>query len=442
MGQRLLTCRRGMAIMWRFATALIIVVLAGNIILGQVFNTLLEHNQTQHKAHQFSQEQQGLLAQVKLIRSAFDSGMKAQAFRQWLELNSQNEGFNYKLQSLKDYPLPSSLLEQIKTDGAVFLESNEGLTAYSVLSQDQVLLITQTNIAPEDLPTAWLFTLIFYSTLLILILIFLAPFLLRLYKLRTAAIAIGNGHLDKRLKVGSLWYLKDIEMAFNQMAEKLARLMHDIKLLSGGLSHELRTPLARVRMGLDTLCETDDPKQKAKFETRINQNLDDMEALIHALLHFARLQNTLDNTVKTELDLNLVLKQQVEKAHDPRCQLNVQQGPCFIQGDKHYLNLLMSNLLNNALKHARQRVEIQCSQDKYFTTVTVSDDGDGIPEADREKVFKPFVRLAKQANDDTSGYGVGLALVERIVSWLGGQITIETNKQLGGACFAIRIPKE
>ncbi|GMM85882.1 ATP-binding protein [Pseudoalteromonas sp. MTN2-4] len=427
--------------MWRFAIALIMVVLAGSIILGQVFNTLLEQNQTQHKARQFSQEQQTLLAQVKLIRSAFDSGMKAHALNQWLELNSKNEGFNYKLQSLKDYPLPSSLLKKILVDGAVFLESNEGLTAYSILTQEQVLLVTQTNIEPENLQTAWLFTLIFYSTLLVLILLFLAPFLLRLYKLRTAAVAIGNGQLDKRLKVGSLWYLKDIEMAFNQMAEKLGRLMQDIKLLSGGLSHELRTHLARVRMGLDTLCETDNPEQKAKFETRINQNLDDMEALIHALLHFARLQNSLDNTAKTEVDLNLVLKQQVEKAYDPRCKLIMEQSPCFIQGDKHYLSLLMSNLLNNALKHARQHIEIQSTQDKDFTTITVSDDGEGIADTDKEKVFKPFVRLAKQANDDTSGYGVGLALVERIVSWLGGQITIETTKQLGGACFIIRIPR-
>lgn len=427
--------------MWRFAIALIMVVLAGNIILGLVFNTLLEKNQTQHKARQFSQEQQSLLAQVKLIRSAFDSGMRAHALNQWLELNFKNEGFSYKLQSLKDYPLPSSLLEKILVDGAVFLESNEGLTAYSILTQEQVLLVTQTNIESEDLLTAWLFTLIFYSTLLVLILLFLAPFLLRLYKLRTAAIVIGNGQLDKRLKVGSLWYLKDIEMAFNQMAEKLDRLMQDIKLLSGGLSHELRTPLARVRMGLDTLCETDNPEQKAKFETRINQNLDDMEALIDALLNFARLQNTLDSTPKTELELKLLLKQQIEKNHDPRCRLIMEHGPCFIQGDKHYLNLLLSNLLNNASKHARQHIEIQSTQDKYFATITVSDDGEGILDADKEKVFKPFVRLAKQANNDTRGYGVGLALVERIVSWLGGQITIDTAKKLGGACFTVKIPR-
>ena len=130
----------------------------------------------------------------------------------------------------------------------MFLESNEGLTAYATLPKERVLLVTQTSIEPEGLQTAWLFTLIFYSTLLVLILVFLAPFLHRLYMLRSATTAIGNGQLDKRLKVGSLWYLKDIEAAFNNMAEKLDRLMQDIKLLSGGLSHELRTPLARVRM--------------------------------------------------------------------------------------------------------------------------------------------------------------------------------------------------
>ncbi|RZQ51704.1 hypothetical protein C1E23_17875 [Pseudoalteromonas phenolica] len=430
-----------MAIMWRFAIALTIVVLAGNILLGQVFNTLLEQNQSQHQARQFSQEQQSLLAQVKLITSAFDSDIETHKLNQWLDRNSQNEGFSYKLQSLKDYPLPHSLLKKINTVGAVFLESNEGLTAYATLPKERVLLVTQTSIEPEGLQTAWLFTLIFYSTLLVLILVFLAPFLHRLYMLRSATTAIGNGQLDKRLKVGSLWYLKDIEVAFNNMAEKLDRLMQDIKLLSGGLSHELRTPLARVRMGLDTLCETNDPRQKEQFEIRINQNLDDMEALVDALLNFARLQHTLDSTLKTELDLNLLLKQQVEKANDPRCKLKIQKSPCYIKAETHFINLLLSNLLNNAFKHARKRIELECKQDNDFTYLMINDDGDGIAPEDREKVLKPFIRLNKKNHNLKAGYGIGLALVERIVSWIDGQITIKTSKSLGGASFIIKIPR-
>ncbi|WP_445767054.1 HAMP domain-containing protein [Rheinheimera sp.] len=74
---------------------------------------------------------------------------------------------------------------------------------------------------------------------------FITPFMLRLYRLRAAALAFANGDLSKRLKVGSGWYLKDIEQTFNYMAERLAQLMNDMRLLSGGLSHELRTPVRR-----------------------------------------------------------------------------------------------------------------------------------------------------------------------------------------------------
>ena len=235
--------------------------------------------------------------------------------------------------------------------------------------------------------------------------------------------------------------LKEIEVAFNNMAEKLDRLMQDIKLLSGGLSHELRTPLARVRMGLDTLCETNDPRQKEQFEIRINQNLDDMEALVHALLNFARLQHTLDSTLKTELDLNLLLKQQVEKANDPRCKLKIQNSPCYIKAETHFINLLLSNLLNNAFKYAQKRIELECKQDNDFTYLMINDDGDGIAPEDREKVLKPFIRLNKKNHNLKAGYGIGLALVERIVSWIDGQINIETSKNLGGASFIIKIPR-
>jgi signal transduction histidine kinase len=270
------------------------------------------------------------------------------------------------------------------------------------------------------------------------LLIFLAPFLIRLARLRNAAIAFGDGKLDIRLTVGSFWYLKEIEQAFNQMTERLGRSIQDNKLLAAGLSHELRTPLARVRMGLDTLCETPDPKLRTQYEVRVNQNLDDMESLINALLNFARLQHSLDSTAKSRIDLKPLVMQQLEKANDQRLELMTGPDQYWIWGDEHHVSLMLSNLLTNALKHCRDKVQVTLSGSTGHVILCINDDGTGISAKDVDKVFQPFVRLAENTTGHKPGFGLGLALVERITQWLGGEVKVVTCQNLKGASFVVR----
>ncbi|WMN60745.1 hypothetical protein NI389_05410 [Pseudoalteromonas xiamenensis] len=214
--------------MWRFTLALLLIVVMGSIFVGQLFDALAIRQSEQR----LSTEQQQLMNQVNLIQSALASGVAVDKLPNWLALSSTTSEVRYEIQSLKDYPLPAALLDQLESAGAVFLESNEGLTAYSFIDPQTVLLITQ-NISNESDTIPLLLTVGFYGVLLCLMLIFLAPFLLRIYRLRSAAMAFGEGKLTTRLTVGSLWYLKDIEQTFNQMAERIENLMQDMRLLSG-----------------------------------------------------------------------------------------------------------------------------------------------------------------------------------------------------------------
>lgn len=427
--------------MWRFVLALLLVVIVGSIALGQLFDGLAQ----QQNEHRLSNEQQHLLSQVALIQSALKSGIEPAQLSAWFALASETSPvqhkLHYELQSLKDYPLPHAVMNQIYVDKAVFLESKAGLTAYALIDAQRVLLVTRASESGTGVTdNPWLLTAGFYSILLGLLLVFLAPFLIRLARLRNAAIAFGDGKLDIRLTVGSFWYLKEIEQAFNQMTERLGRSIQDNKLLAAGLSHELRTPLARVRMGLDTLCETTDPKLRTQYEVRVNQNLDDMESLINALLNFARLQHSLDSTAKSRIDLKPLLLQQLEKANDQRLELMTGPEKYWIWGDERHVSLILSNLLTNALKHCRDKVQVTLSGSTGHVILCINDDGTGISAKDVDKVFQPFVRLAENTTGHKPGFGIGLALVERITQWLGGDVKVVSCQHLKGASFVVRFP--
>lgn len=427
--------------MWRFVLALLLVVIIGSIVLGQLFDALIQ----QQNEHRLSHEQQHLLSQVALIQSALKSGIEPAQLSAWFALASEaspmQNKLQYELQSLKDYPLPDAVMKQIYLDKSVFLESKDGLTAYALIDTQRVLLVTRASESVTGITNnPWLLTAGFYSVLLGLLLVFLAPFLIRLAKLRTAAIAVGEGKLGIRLNLGSLWYLREIELAFNQMTEQIGRLIRDNQLLSAGLSHELRTPLARVRMGLDTLCETTDPSLRNHYEVRVNQNLDDMEELINALLHFSRLQHSLDSTAKFRIDLKPLLLQQLEKANDPRLELITGPENYWIWGDERHVSLLLSNLLTNALTHCRDKVQVILSDSTAHFILCINDDGAGISAHDADKVFQPFVRLAGKTTGHKPGFGIGLALVERITKWLGGDVKVISCQSLKGASFVVRFP--
>src|SRR3990167_5716032 len=155
-----------------------------------------------------------------------------------------------------------------------------------------------------------------------------------------------------------------------------------------------------------------------------------MESLINALLNFARLQHSLDSTTKSRIDLKPLVLQQMAKANDQRLELIVGPDQYWIWGDEHHVSLMLSNLLNNALKHCREKVQVTLSCSTGHVILCINDDGTGISATDADKVFQPFVRLAENIAGNKPGFGLGLALVERITKWLGGDVKVVSCQKL------------
>ncbi|MGB1465512.1 MAG: sensor histidine kinase, partial [Alcanivorax nanhaiticus] len=110
-----------------------------------------------------------------------------------------------------------------------------------------------------------------------------------------------------------------------------------------------------------------------------------------------------------------------------------------VEADERYLHRVLQNLVTNALRYAGSSIVMRIESGDSQVVIHVDDNGPGIPEHERERVFKPFARLDKSRHRASGGYGLGLSIVKRIVDWHGGEIRVEESPE-GGARFTVTLP--
>ena len=198
-------------------------------------------------------------------------------------------------------------------------------------------------------------------------------------------------------------------------------------------SHELRTPLATSRVAAE-LAELDAPD--SIYPPQILEEIDRMQSLIDDLLRLARQPATVDFE---PVDLVTTIAEVVETTQS-RLPVDVQPTePILVNGSPDELRRVFVNLIDNAQRFASSRVTIHGSDDGRKVCVHVDDDGEGIAEADRERVFERFVRLDEGRARNDGGTGLGLAIVRAIAERHGGSVTAAASPT-GGARFTITLP--
>ncbi|HTF95200.1 MAG TPA: ATP-binding protein [Cellvibrio sp.] len=340
--------------------------------------------------------------------------------------------------SYAEFPLPDNLKKNFEQGEALLLESGDQLSLnYYLATQDQVLSL----MLPDELrqePTGWinwLLTFLFYAGVILVVLVWLYPLLRRLALLRRTAQEFGAGNLQVRIKQDKNSYIDSIEQEFNRMAQRIEQLIADNKLLSRGLSHDLRTPLARLRFGLDVLGEADLPPLQQQQLAHLNRDLSAMEALVEALLNYARLE-------QAQIDFRprpLVIAEFIQRLHDDFYReqvvlyLDVATQKIELDLDEKYFSMLLHNLIQNAMRYGRGIVRLGLTIDHQQLQLTVEDNGPGIAAEERDKVLKPFYRSSNlEASDIQRGHGLGLAIVERISQWHSASLVLGTAQDLGG----------
>ncbi len=225
--------------------------------------------------------------------------------------------------------------------------------------------------------------------------------------------------------------LAELTAAFNDMAERVERMVRGEKELLANVSHELRSPLARIRVALELLPRAQGAE--ARFRD-LEHDLADLERLIEDVLAAARLGATGLPAHLSDVRAAALLGSLAERARlDPltaALQVRVDADPALeVVADEGLLRRALWNLVENAAKYGAPPIVLQAGRDGDRLTLSVEDAGPGIPAAERERVLDPFYRGARARAGDgpaaaRGGVGLGLTLARRVAEAHGGDIAV------------------
>ncbi|NBC99501.1 two-component system sensor histidine kinase RstB [Atlantibacter hermannii] len=267
--------------------------------------------------------------------------------------------------------------------------------------------------------------------------IWLRPHWKEMLRLESAAQRFGEGHLDERIHFDDTSSFERLGVAFNQMADNINTLIASKKQLIDGIAHELRTPLVRLRYRLEMSDNLSEAENAA-----LNRDIGQLEALIDELLTYARLDRPQHELHLKPVELAGWLENHLsdlQALHPAKTLTLLPSTPCESLLDLRLMARVLDNLVNNALRYCQQRIEIQFASDGVTGVLTVDDDGPGIPDGERQRVFEPFVRLDPSRDRATGGCGLGLAIVSSVATAMGGSVAAR-HSPLGGARFEFSWP--
>lgn len=279
----------------------------------------------------------------------------------------------------------------------------------------------------------------------LLTLIWAVPFGRKLHHISTAARAFGDGRLETRAMVPRRSALAPLADSFNRMADRIQQLIDTQKELTNAVSHELRTPIARIRFSREMLDGASRAAERKHYLAEIDKDVDELEDLMTESLTYARFEQGVlplerqSRVLESWLQqiAHTVLKGHMQIEYNCRNLLTVPERAAHLE--PRYMGRAVGNLLQNAAHHAKSRIDITLAENGEECLIHIDDDGNGIAEADRQRVFKAFIRLDSSRNRDSGGYGLGLAIVHRVVAWHGGRAWV-SDAPLGGARFTICWP--
>jgi len=248
-------------------------------------------------------------------------------------------------------------------------------------------------------------------------------------RLADAAEAFGKGREAPNFRPRGAREVRRAAAAFLEMKTRIERSIEQRTTMLAGVSHDLRTVLTRFKLELALLG--DSPEVEA-----IKKDVDEMAAMLEAYLAFAR-GDTGEQSAPTDIAALLEeLRLDIER-HGHRATAAF-HGPPEVTVRPAAFKRCLANLVSNAARFA-STVAITGHRDHRWLTVTVDDDGPGIPQQLREDVFKPFLRLDDARNQDEGGTGLGLAIARDIARSHGGDITLGASP-MGGLRATVKVP--
>jgi signal transduction histidine kinase len=263
-------------------------------------------------------------------------------------------------------------------------------------------------------------------------------------QLTQAADEVARGDLERQVPVRSADEIGHLGQAFNRMVAQLRATEQMRTDFVGNVSHELRTPLTAIKGLVETLRDgaVDDRKVRDRFLATVEDETDRLIRLVNDLLVLSKADSQALKLKREPLGVRDLIERSVHKlapqleAKGIRVEVNASDGPEVVLADADRIEQVLVNLLDNAIKYSPQEGRITVTIDDAGPTpemvsVSVCDEGLGIPAGDLPRVFERFYRVDRARSRDGGGSGLGLSIAKAIVEAHGGDITLRSEEGQG-----------
>lgn len=333
--------------------------------------------------------------------------------------------------SLLDQTLSVQLGRQIARPFWIDTVGRSSLVEIRVQLDDSVMRVyAQRSAAYASNSEIFLFWMVGTSSLLLIVsVLFLRNQIRPILRLADAAESFGKGREAPNFRPRGAREVRRAANAFIEMKTRIERSIEQRTAMLAGVSHDLRTILTRFKLELALIG--DGPESEG-----MKKDVDEMSAMLEAYLAFARGDS---GEVAQPTDMAAALEElRSDAERHGHSATVVFTGLPVVTVKPASFKRCLSNLVSNAARYA-DTIAIIGQRDHRYLTITVEDDGPGIPMNMREEVFKPFLRLDEARNQDESGTGLGLAIARDIARSHGGDITLG-DSPMGGLRATVRVP--
>ncbi|WP_180180504.1 sensor histidine kinase BfmS [Acinetobacter sp. YH01021] len=366
--------------------------------------------------------------------------------------------FSYpvSIENVQNLPLDSEQIGRLRLDHSIILyRDNASIrgTTISIISPipgstSQVLVMGPVplfNWMPFQLATG--ITLLSLFVLSLGVYGLLVPMQRKLREVSYALNKMKSGNMSLRLPVEGSDEMSTLASSYNNMSDHIQRLIEAQRELMRAVSHELRTPVARIRFGVEMMADEDDYDYRLQQVEQIDKDIEALNTLIDEIMTYAKLEQGMPSIEFEQIDLYDVLNQVAQETEALKTQKIIELHPMpvavTVEAERRYLHRVIQNLVGNAIRYCDNKILISGGLDQDGQAyVCVEDDGPGIPEIDRARIFEAFARLDDSRTRASGGYGLGLSIVSRIAYWFGGTIQVDQSPTMGGARFTMTWPAQ
>ena len=245
--------------------------------------------------------------------------------------------------------------------------------------------------------------------------------------LAKAAEKFGRGEKVDEYRPSGAMEIRQAGLEFDKMRKRIMRHLNQRSEMLSGISHDLRTPLTRLKLQLSFIEDKD-------LSKKMSADIDEMEKMLNEYLQFT--SSTFVEKDET-FDISELIENIIKKYNNKDISNKIIPR-IYMSGRKNLIKRSINNLIDNSIKYAK-KIEIQLNKKNNNITITLDDDGIGIPKNEYQNVFKPFYKIDKGRADSKSSVGLGLAITSDIIKSHGGNIILEKS-HLNGLRVKVFLP--